>query len=94
MPNARQRPAAQAGYQRFEVILQRAAVAGHGAHHEQAVPGAGTRHAPAAFQNRARFIEAGIFIRPLERVIYLTPSYVIAPDDLDQLIDAVRREVG
>jgi adenosylmethionine-8-amino-7-oxononanoate aminotransferase len=41
---------------------------------------------------RARFIEAGVFVRPLERVIYLTPSYVIESADLDRLIETVRIE--
>jgi adenosylmethionine-8-amino-7-oxononanoate aminotransferase len=41
---------------------------------------------------RTRFIEAGVFIRPLDRVIYLTPSYVIEASDLHRLIEAVRRE--
>jgi adenosylmethionine-8-amino-7-oxononanoate aminotransferase len=42
---------------------------------------------------RRRFIEAGVFIRPLGQVIYLTPSYTIDDGDLERLIDAVRREV-
>jgi adenosylmethionine-8-amino-7-oxononanoate aminotransferase len=41
---------------------------------------------------RRRFIEAGVFIRPLGRVVYLTPPYVIGDADLDALIDAVRTE--
>jgi adenosylmethionine-8-amino-7-oxononanoate aminotransferase len=41
---------------------------------------------------RRRFIEAGVFIRPLGRVIYLTPAYTIGEYDLDRLISAVARE--
>lgn len=42
---------------------------------------------------RARFIERGVFIRPLGRVIYLTPAYTIAPDDLQALVAAINDEV-
>ena len=31
---------------------------------------------------RARFVEEGVFIRPFGNVIYLTPSFTIAPDEL------------
>jgi adenosylmethionine-8-amino-7-oxononanoate aminotransferase len=43
---------------------------------------------------RAWFIERGVFIRPLGRVIYLSPAYTIADDDLAQLTAAVRKAVG
>jgi adenosylmethionine-8-amino-7-oxononanoate aminotransferase len=38
---------------------------------------------------RARFIERGVFIRPLGNAIYLTPAFTIAPDELDVLTRAV-----
>jgi adenosylmethionine-8-amino-7-oxononanoate aminotransferase len=38
---------------------------------------------------RARFIERGVFIRPLGNAIYLTPAFTIGADDLAQLTDAV-----
>jgi adenosylmethionine-8-amino-7-oxononanoate aminotransferase len=43
---------------------------------------------------RARFIEEGVFVRPFGRVLYLTPSFTITPDDLDLLMTAVRRVVA
>lgn len=43
---------------------------------------------------RARFIERGTFIRPLGRVIYLSPSYVMDGQDLDCLIHAIHEEVN
>lgn len=42
---------------------------------------------------RARFIEAGVFIRPIGNVIYLTPAFIIAPDDLEQLTGAIVKTV-
>jgi adenosylmethionine-8-amino-7-oxononanoate aminotransferase len=38
---------------------------------------------------RAKFIFAGVFIRPLGNVIYLTPAFTIAPDELSKLTGAV-----
>ena len=38
---------------------------------------------------RARFIAEGIFIRPIGNVIYLTPAFTIAPDELEALTDAI-----
>ncbi|MBX6329784.1 MAG: adenosylmethionine--8-amino-7-oxononanoate transaminase [Pseudolabrys sp.] len=38
---------------------------------------------------RARFLELGVFIRPLENVIYLTPAFTITPDELGRLTEAV-----
>ncbi|MGI8524959.1 MAG: adenosylmethionine--8-amino-7-oxononanoate transaminase [Pseudolabrys sp.] len=43
---------------------------------------------------RNRFIDQGVFIRPLENVIYLTPAFTIEPDDLKRLTDAIVRTVG
>ncbi len=38
---------------------------------------------------RQWFIDQGTFIRPLGRVVYLTPAYVIQPDELTELIAAM-----
>ena len=38
---------------------------------------------------RARFIEQGVFVRPFGHVIYLTPAFTIAADELKTLTDAV-----
>ena len=40
---------------------------------------------------RRRFVAADAWIRPFGRVVYLTPSFTIAPDELTQLTDAIRR---
>lgn len=42
---------------------------------------------------RKRFLEEGVWVRPFADVIYLMPPLVIGPDDLDTLIQAVRRVV-
>ncbi len=38
---------------------------------------------------RARFVAEGVFVRPFGNVIYLTPSFTIAPIELKKLTDAV-----
>jgi len=38
---------------------------------------------------RARFVEEGVWIRPLGRCVYLMPSFVISGSELDRLIDAI-----
>ncbi len=38
---------------------------------------------------RRRFIAEGVFIRPFGSVVYLTPAFTIAPDELATLIEAV-----
>ena len=38
---------------------------------------------------KAGFVEAGVWIRPFGRTIYLTPSFTISPDDLSILTRAV-----
>jgi adenosylmethionine-8-amino-7-oxononanoate aminotransferase len=43
---------------------------------------------------RARFVEEGVFIRPLGRVIYLAPAYTIGAEDLGTLTAAIRRYVA
>ncbi|MGD9766449.1 MAG: aminotransferase class III-fold pyridoxal phosphate-dependent enzyme, partial [Pseudolabrys sp.] len=40
---------------------------------------------------RARFVEAGVFLRPFGNTVYLTPSFTIAEDDLSRLTGAIRR---
>jgi adenosylmethionine---8-amino-7-oxononanoate aminotransferase len=42
---------------------------------------------------RRRFIEQGVFIRPIGRTIYLAPAYTIGPDDLSTLTAAITRAV-
>jgi adenosylmethionine-8-amino-7-oxononanoate aminotransferase len=42
---------------------------------------------------RARFVEEGVFVRPFGHVIYLTPAFTIAPDDLEALMGTVVRVV-
>jgi adenosylmethionine---8-amino-7-oxononanoate aminotransferase len=38
---------------------------------------------------RARFIDEGVFIRPISNIIYLAPAFTIAPDELKTLTGAV-----
>jgi adenosylmethionine-8-amino-7-oxononanoate aminotransferase len=40
---------------------------------------------------RQRFVAEGVFIRPFGTVVYLTPAFTIAEDELARLIDAVWR---
>jgi adenosylmethionine-8-amino-7-oxononanoate aminotransferase len=42
---------------------------------------------------RAAFIEEGVFVRPFGNVIYLTPAFTIAPEELKALTDAVVKVV-
>jgi adenosylmethionine-8-amino-7-oxononanoate aminotransferase len=42
---------------------------------------------------RARFIELGVFVRPIGNVIYLTPAFTISADELTVLISAVVKVV-
>jgi adenosylmethionine-8-amino-7-oxononanoate aminotransferase len=42
---------------------------------------------------RARFVEEGVFIRPIGNIIYLTPAFTIAADELKTLTDAVVKTV-
>jgi adenosylmethionine-8-amino-7-oxononanoate aminotransferase len=42
---------------------------------------------------RARFVEKGCWIKPFGDVIYLTPPFVIAPNDLSKLTRAIVDEV-
>jgi adenosylmethionine-8-amino-7-oxononanoate aminotransferase len=40
---------------------------------------------------RARFVQEGVFIRPFGSVVYLTPAFTIAEDELSKLTEAVCR---
>ncbi len=42
---------------------------------------------------RARFVEAGVFVRPFGNIIYLTPAFTIRPEDLEALTGAVVKVV-
>ena len=42
---------------------------------------------------RARFVQESVFIRPFGNIIYLTPAFTIAPDELQCLTDAVVKVV-
>ena len=41
-----------------------------------------------------RFAEAGAWIRPMGKVVYLTPAFVTSDTELALLAGAVRRVVG
>jgi adenosylmethionine---8-amino-7-oxononanoate aminotransferase len=43
---------------------------------------------------RRRFIAEGVFIRPFDNIVYLTPAFTIGEDDLERLMDAIRRVVA
>ena len=43
---------------------------------------------------RARFVEEGVFVRPFGNIVYLTPAFSIAADELKTLTDAVVKVVG
>jgi adenosylmethionine-8-amino-7-oxononanoate aminotransferase len=42
---------------------------------------------------RARFIEQGVFIRPIGNIIYLTPAFTITAEELKSLTEAVVKTV-
>ena len=42
---------------------------------------------------RARFVQEGVFVRPFGNIIYLTPAFTIAADELKTLTDAVVKVV-
>jgi adenosylmethionine-8-amino-7-oxononanoate aminotransferase len=43
---------------------------------------------------RSRFIELGVFIRPIGNMIYLTPAFTITPEELKTLMTAVIKVIG
>ncbi|MGH7000528.1 MAG: aminotransferase class III-fold pyridoxal phosphate-dependent enzyme, partial [Stellaceae bacterium] len=49
--------------------------------------------AEAAIALRDRFVNYGAWIRPFGRIVYLTPAFTIAPDELSFLTSAIRRAV-
>jgi adenosylmethionine-8-amino-7-oxononanoate aminotransferase len=48
---------------------------------------------PDAQWLRDRFVAEGVWVRPLDNVVYLMPPFVIAPDELAALTGAVVRVV-
>ncbi len=48
---------------------------------------------PALGALKCRLVERGVWIRPFRDIVYLTPAFTIAPDDLSRLTDAVRAVV-
>ncbi len=42
---------------------------------------------------RMRFVEEGVFVRPFGNIIYLTPAFTIAPNELKKLTDAIVKVV-
>jgi len=43
---------------------------------------------------KRRLVAQGVWIRPFRDIVYLTPSFTIAPDDLSRLTDAVCVVIG
>ena len=43
---------------------------------------------------RAHFVEEGVFIRPFGNIIYLTPAFTVAPEELAVLTQAVAKLIG
>jgi adenosylmethionine---8-amino-7-oxononanoate aminotransferase len=43
---------------------------------------------------RRRFVAEGVFVRPFGTVVYLTPAFTIAPNELAALTEAVVKVVG
>ncbi|RAK50685.1 aminotransferase class III-fold pyridoxal phosphate-dependent enzyme, partial [Phenylobacterium soli] len=37
-----------------------------------------------------RFAELGVWVRPMGRVVYLTPPFVVSAEELDRLTGAIR----
>ncbi|MCK9919289.1 adenosylmethionine--8-amino-7-oxononanoate transaminase [Microbacteriaceae bacterium K1510] len=42
---------------------------------------------------RARFVDEGVFVRPFGNIVYLSPAFTIAPDELNTLTSAVLKVV-
>lgn len=49
---------------------------------------------PSVTELRAAFVERGVWIRPFEQIVYLTPAFTIASDELETLTEAIRRVLG
>jgi len=41
-----------------------------------------------------RFVEAGVWVRPFGRLVYLMPPFIISSEDLDVLTRALTQVVG
>lgn len=50
--------------------------------------------APNAGALSQRFIEEGVWIRPMGKVVYLTPAYVTTNSDIEKLTGAIRKVLG
>src|SRR5437016_3718485 len=46
------------------------------------------------YELRRRFVAEGVFVRPFGSIVYITPAFTIAPDELRELTDAVVKIVG
>ena len=53
-----------------------------------------TRAAVDASALTARFVDAGVWVRPFGRLVYVMPPYVMDPDDLSVLTAAITRVVA
>jgi len=42
----------------------------------------------------ARFVDEGVWIRPMGKVVYLTPPFVVSDDELECLTGAIRRVIA
>jgi adenosylmethionine-8-amino-7-oxononanoate aminotransferase len=42
----------------------------------------------------ARFVDRGVWIRPMGKVVYLTPPFVTTEAELDRLTEAVRQVIA
>jgi adenosylmethionine---8-amino-7-oxononanoate aminotransferase len=47
--------------------------------------------APDADALRRRFVDEGVWLRPFGRIVYLTPAFTIAREDLERLMAAISR---
>jgi len=43
---------------------------------------------------KRRFIDEGVFVRPFGRIVYLTPAFSIAEDELQRLTDTVVKVIA
>ncbi|MEZ9133148.1 adenosylmethionine--8-amino-7-oxononanoate transaminase [Vibrio breoganii] len=51
-------------------------------------------HKPVNMEKiQAHFVEQGVWIRPFGRLIYIMPPYIIKPDELQRLIEAIENAV-
>ena len=42
----------------------------------------------------ARFVDEGVWIRPMGKVVYLTPPFVVTDAELARLTGAIRKVLG